>query len=181
MEYIDTYTPWGTLDRTGMEKEKVHREGLLHRSVMVWILNSKKELLLQRRSMEKAFAPGMLDVSFAGHRTSGESAIDAVLREGREELGIDVDVNRLTYLFTCPFTAYTPGSQYRENSLEDIYLYRADILPEDCVFTDREVTEVFYLSIPELEQMWKEKDPILVIGESCFALLFPLLQQILHG
>lgn len=66
----------------------VHRLGLRHRSVHVWVYNAAGEVLLQKRSLRKECFPGMLDSAAAGHVDRGESYDDCAVRELNEELGI---------------------------------------------------------------------------------------------
>lgn len=53
MEYIDIFDE--NNNPTGEVKEKVqaHEDGNFHRTAHVWIMNDKKELLLQKRSAKK--------------------------------------------------------------------------------------------------------------------------------
>lgn len=64
--------------------ESAHRKGLWHRVAVVYLLNSKGEILIQ----ERVDGAG-LDHSCAGHVDPGESYIDAARRELAEELGVD--------------------------------------------------------------------------------------------
>ena len=69
-------------------RERVHREGLLHRAVHLLVWHPDGRLLLQKRSASKACCPGLWDTSVGGHVAAGEDGLVAVLRESREELGI---------------------------------------------------------------------------------------------
>src|SRR5262249_50083223 len=51
-------------------------------------------LVMQRRAPNKEFYPNLLDISSAGHYTTGETIQDGI-REVREELGIDVTFDQL--------------------------------------------------------------------------------------
>ena len=62
---------------------------LLHKVVHVLVFNSTGELLLQKRSMSKDVAPGKWDTSVGGHVSASEDTALSVLREMKEELGID--------------------------------------------------------------------------------------------
>ncbi|MDL2225400.1 NUDIX domain-containing protein [Eubacteriales bacterium OttesenSCG-928-M02] len=180
MERIDIYDQWGGVEQKGVEKDVAHREGLLHHAVCTWILNDREELLLQRRSEEKPFAPGMWDNSFSGHVDTGESLLSAVLREGEEELGIRLKKEKLWYLFTCPYRGSIPGSAYEENELYDIFLYRDDVEIGDISFPDGEVAEVRYVHYKEVERMWKAGDGNLIVAPEHFTLLFYILHRMLE-
>jgi len=70
---------------------EIHAQGLMHRAVHILVFNSKGELFLQKRSMNKDENPGQWDSSAAGHVDSGESYIACAIREIEEELGILLD------------------------------------------------------------------------------------------
>ena len=69
---------------------EVHRLGLRHRAVHVFVFNRRGELFLQQRSHLKDVSPLAWDSSAAGHLDSGEDYAAAAVRELREELGIEV-------------------------------------------------------------------------------------------
>jgi len=63
---------------------------LLHPSVCLYIFNSKGGLLLQKRSAQKDLYPQLWDSSVAGHVNHGENVEQALIREVREEMGIEL-------------------------------------------------------------------------------------------
>lgn len=67
-----------------------HDRSLLHRTVGVLIFNKHGHILLQKRSMTKDMEAGLWGISAAGHVARGQTDEEAVHRELREELGIDV-------------------------------------------------------------------------------------------
>ncbi len=62
--------------------DRAHSEGLLHRIAVVYLTNTKDQILVQKRK------DGRLDHSAAGHVDPGESYIEAAKRELEEELGL---------------------------------------------------------------------------------------------
>lgn len=62
----------------------------LHAVVHLHILSNDGRLYLQKRSMKKDIAPGRWDTAVGGHIDYGESVADALAREAREELGVDI-------------------------------------------------------------------------------------------
>ena len=79
-----------------IERDKAHATNALHRSGMVYLFNSKGELLIQHRSAEKKTFPSCYDMSCAFHITYGEKTEEAAKRELIEETGVS-DVP-LTYI-----------------------------------------------------------------------------------
>lgn len=149
-EMIDQYNIRG--EKIGVvDKQIAHRDGLWHKSVHVWIINEKKEVLLQYRCSDKSLYPDTWDASFAGHIGVGESSIEAVIREGKEELGIDVDLEKLEYIFTNKEILLYNDIDSRE--FVDIFLLRQDIKLEDLVYQEEEVGGSKYVSVNEFFEL----------------------------
>lgn len=70
---------------------EVHRRGLLHRAVHVWVFDAAGRIFLQKRSMAKDLCPGLWDSSASGHLDAGEDYDVAARRELAEEIGLQVD------------------------------------------------------------------------------------------
>ena len=70
---------------------------LIHLVVHCHVFDPRGRLLLQKRSMAKDTNPGRWDTSVGGHVMAGEPVRDALLREAREELGIDAASARPLY------------------------------------------------------------------------------------
>lgn len=68
-------------------KEKAHLDGLLHKTVIGEVINSKGEVLLIKPSSHKQDA-GQFVSPVGGHVTSGESNEEALKREALEEIGL---------------------------------------------------------------------------------------------
>lgn len=81
----------------------VHRLGLLHRAVHVFVFNSAGQVFLQKRSQSKDAWPGAWDTSVSGHVDSGEDYDTAARRELGEELGIrdSVSIEPLFKIDAC--------------------------------------------------------------------------------
>ncbi len=71
-------------------RENIWKRGLEHnvRVVNIFIFNSKGELLLPKRSMNRRIFPGCYDFSCGEHLQAGEDYYSAALRGLKEELGI---------------------------------------------------------------------------------------------
>ena len=86
---------------------------LLHPVVHLHVFNSRGEIYLQRRPAWKDIQPGKWDTAVGGHIDYGETPEEALMREVREELGIE---------------AFTP-------EVVDKYVLRASVRGSWCMFT----------------------------------------------
>jgi len=126
-EYIDVISPDGNLTGVSKSRNEIHQEGIWHRSVHIWVLNDKEELLIQQRSLEKESHPGLWDASCAGHIPSGDSSLQTAARELKEELGLNVRPEELERIFTIESHFVLNNGTYKENELVDVYLLRKNI------------------------------------------------------
>ena len=123
-EQIDEYNKLG--EKIGVvDKEIAHRDGLWHKAVHVWIVNDNNEILLQYRCAEKSLYPNLWDCSFAGHIGVGESSIEGLIREGKEELGIEVDLEKLEFVMTT--VENVVYEKIISNEFDDVYILRQNI------------------------------------------------------
>ena len=124
-EYFDVLDENGNL--TGLKKlrNEVHRDGDWHKAVHIYIINENGEILLQRRCATKDSNPNMLDISCAGHLTSGDNSLEGALRELKEELNMQVNPNELNYIKTIKRSSkYT--STFINNEFDDLYILRTN-------------------------------------------------------
>ena len=75
-----------------MPKLEAHRKGVLHRAFSVFVFNSSKLLLMQKRSSLKYHSPGLWTNTCCSHQRDGESTVDAAKRRLNEEMGLNVDL-----------------------------------------------------------------------------------------
>ena len=88
-------------------RDVVHRDGLLHRAVHMFVFNKRKDLFLQKRSRLKDVHPSVWDSSAAGHLNAGEGYEVTAVRELEEELGIqEVEVQEIARVAACENTGW---------------------------------------------------------------------------
>lgn len=71
-------------------RSAVHKNGLWHRTTGVWVINRKKQILCQKRSLKKDIKPGYWEAFFGGHLASDEEYKHNATNEIKEELGIEI-------------------------------------------------------------------------------------------
>src|ERR1700690_2946876 len=103
----------------------VYQNGLSNfRVVNLFILNSKGELWIPRRTTTKRIFPLCLDVSMGGHVESGEDYEAALLREAREELNINVEEE----VIKC-IARLTPAT-HRVSAFMKVYEIHMNTIPD---------------------------------------------------
>lgn len=149
MELLDLLTPDGLATGVTKPKRDVHRDGDWHRSSHMWVVTSDGRVLLQRRALVKESWPGLWDISVAGHVSAGETAIDGVIREAYEELGLRVAPGELTFLGTLRYQCVL-RAEYIENEIHDAFLLRRDVALPSLTLDPLEVAEVVLVRPAEL-------------------------------
>ena len=132
------------------------------------ILNSKREILISKRSEFKEKFPLMWECN-GGAVLNGETSIDGVVREIQEELGITLNKEDGIYIKTAK-------SNYR---FKDIYLFVKDIEIKDIKFTDKEAIAAKWVSIDEFVEMLKNGKfvPTLEFDEDDYKKCLELLEK----
>ncbi len=157
-------------------RKDVHRDGDWHKAVHVWIINSKNELLIQKRSPNKDVAPNQWDISVAGHIPAGSDALATALRETEEEIGIHIEQKNLEYLFTV--TQSKIKENYINNEFNEVYLVKLDLDISKMIFQKEELTEIKFIHFLELEKLINsDNDEIFVSHDEEYKKLFELLRM----
>ena len=107
--------------------------------VMVVIRNSKGEFLMQKRAKSKGGDWGVT----GGHPKSGETPIEGIITEVKEELGLSFSKD--------DFIEYDSGCDGKD--CYKMYLVNKDIDLNDITIQEEELTEVRWFSMEELDNM----------------------------
>ena len=158
MELFDVCNELGEPTGEIVSREEAHRDGILHRTSHVWILREKdgrKQVLLQKRSMQKDSYPGLYDTSSAGHIPAGEEPLLSALRELEEELGIRATADQLTYAgnFRIEYEETFHDRIFHDNEFTHVYVYQEVVDIQDLSFQETEVEDAAWFN---LEDVWRE-------------------------
>ena len=129
----------------GVEARRiVHKTGLWHRGVHVFLFTPDGRLLVQKRSQNSDTYPGTLDCSVSEHIKVGESYFDGAVRGLKEELGIEgISLSRLAQF----------KMKYGPNDNEFSELYKGEFDGSSLLIDPVEVTGIDYYRISQLEEM----------------------------
>jgi isopentenyl-diphosphate delta-isomerase len=83
----DTIPAWVNDTLTPVDKLEVHRRGLRHKAVSVFLVDGEN-VLVQRRALDKYHTPGLWANTCCTHPGWNEPAAECAVRRLREELGI---------------------------------------------------------------------------------------------
>lgn len=118
--------------RTMKRNDWCLKDGEYHLTVLGVVVRPDRKFLITRRVMTKSWAPGWWEVS-GGAVQAGEDSYDAVLREVKEETGLDVSGCGNGYQFT--YQRENPGEG--DNYFVDIYRFvlnfdEKDVHPQEA-------------------------------------------------
>tara|TARA_B110000305_G_C19425579_1_gene633411 strand:+ start:1171 stop:1680 length:510 start_codon:yes stop_codon:yes gene_type:complete len=133
----------------GLERRsRIHKLKKRHRAVHIFIFNAKKEMFLQKRSAIKDTSPNLWNSSVSGHVDTGEEYEVAAIREIKEEVGIQEELELKPLLKIHART---------ETEHEFVWLYRCDYDGE-MVLDEEEVAEGKWLMVEDIDD-WIRKTP----------------------
>jgi isopentenyldiphosphate isomerase len=142
------------------ERKIVHKKGLLHREVHIWLYTPKGELVFQMRSPTKETYPNLLDASIGGHVDTGEEWLESAVKEAREEAGLIVKPDDLTFIEQHRVNVFDPVTKMTNNNLRNNYALAfngdiGDLRIEEGEITDFElwpIDKLFELNDEEAER-----------------------------
>ena len=127
--------------RTMKRNDWCLKNGEYHLTVLGVVARPDGEFLITKRVMTKAWAPGWWEVS------GGAASYDAVLREVREETGLDVSRADGGYLFT--YKRENPGEG--DNYFVDVYRFVMDIDEKDLHLQAAETDGYMFATLDEIK------------------------------
>lgn len=118
-------------------------------SIHVWIVNDNDEILIQQRSSNRKKFPNMW-TNTGGGSIEGESSMDTVLRELKEELNISPKIESLEFI----------ASYKRTNDFVDVWVLKQNIDIKDLIFQKEEVQDAKWVKIDEWEKMVEDGNAV---------------------
>ena len=127
-----------------MEKQQAHVEGVLHRAFSIFIFNSKKELLLQKRASSKYHCGGLWSNTCCSHPRENEAVLDAANRRLLEEMGMQCN---LTSIFAFVYKAAFENG-LTEHEYDHVFFGESNEIPS---INSEEVDDYRFVGMKELQ------------------------------
>ena len=155
------------------KREIVHRNRLFHNEVALWIIDKEnKKVLLQRRSPDKKQNPNKLALC-AGHVAGSETIEEALAKEAKEELGLDINNYDVKKLITIKRTA-------PQNYCFSHYYYICKTIPiGSFIIQKEELSEVLYMDYEYLKQLVRQNSDEIVFKWEVYEPVFKKLDGIM--
>lgn len=152
IEKIDVYNK--NKERTGKivlrERGTSLNKGEFIISITAWIVNGNGQILMTQRKLDKVKG-GMWEPT-TGLVISGETSKQGVLRELKEEIGLELEEKDITLIKEIV------EERNDLSFFRDIYLVNKEISLEQLNFNDGEVINAKYVTIDEFNNMIKNEE-----------------------
>ncbi|KON26534.1 hypothetical protein AC481_07015 [miscellaneous Crenarchaeota group archaeon SMTZ-80] len=143
-----------------MEKMEAHKKALLHRAVSVFIFNSKQQMLLQKRALNKYHSPGLWTNAACTHPYTEESNMDAALRRLKQEMGLETNLIKIFHFIYKEKL----DNGLTEHEFDHVFIGYSDDLPTpdpgevcDYKYMDNDLIVYQIKQFPENYTVWFTK------------------------
>ena len=109
--------------------------------VLALIQNSKNEILVQKRSMQKGGEYGLT----SGHPKSGENSLSGIITEIKEELGVDAFPQELKLMYST--------RDDNNKCFYDLYYLKKDYEKEKMLLQKEEVDKVYWFPEEKVNEL----------------------------
>jgi len=147
---------WDVLDKNGNKTGRLHERSPMmgaimqpsdfHLVVHVWIMNSKNEFLISKRTPNKTY-PNMWECT-GGSAVAGDDSITTAIKEAHEELGIVLDPKN-GQLFKRITRTFENGS----GDFSDVWIFRQDVDSSEIKFQPDETCDAMFAGKEKIESM----------------------------
>ena len=135
--------------KTGERGKIKFQKGEYHILVTSLILNSKNEILITKRAEHKKF--GLMWECNGGSILAGETSLQGVIRELKEELGLEFTPEEAIFLKEIRRDKVPPD-------FKDLWLFRKDVEIKDITFPDKESVDAKWVTIEEFMEMCNKNE-----------------------
>ena len=135
---------------TPMTRHEAFKKGFFRRTAHVWIINSKREVLCQQRSLKKDMAPGKWEPSVAGHLSPDDNYFTGAAREVFEETGLPIEAHHLNLV-----------KIYKDHEFKEyrgVFVCKWDAELHEITSEEDEVSAVKFVKLQTLKKYLRDKN-----------------------
>lgn len=156
MEYLDILDENGNKTVEKDTRENVHKLGLLHSEVAAFIYTDTGKVILQKRKSNKATYAGVWSVT-GGHVLAGENNEEAIIREIKEELNLNIEKEKVIFVTTYK------SKKVKDDVINNKFfsIYNVEISEnqfETIEIQKEELEDIKLFSIEEIESIMNSGD-----------------------
>lgn len=115
-----------------------------HFMIVLLFIQNENKFLIQKTSISK----DNIFATTGGHVTYKDSSLETVIKEAKEELNLDLDINDITFINTFDHS----------NCFCDVYYTNKKININDIKLQEEEVEDIFWLSEDEILNLIDENN-----------------------
>lgn len=133
-----------------MEKLQAHQVGALHRAFSVFVLNSKGEMLMQRRALTKYHSGGLWTNTCCSHPRPGEETLAAANRRLKEEMGMELELKEIgAFIYKTSEKSAGFENGLTEHEFDHVFTAISD---KDPMINKEEVEEFKWMRIEGIKE-----------------------------
>lgn len=152
-ELLQTYTPKHEETGEPSQRDEVHRLGLWHEAIHIWMIDAEGNVLLQKRSPQKSTYADVLHASVAGHVKQDSTPIQTAIEETGEELGLSVTQEELNPMGVFSVAQEIPETGHMDREHLSVYIFQQEELSIDSLkLQEEEVGSVRLAHVTEIER-----------------------------
>ena len=155
-----------------MEKLEAHKKGLLHRAFSIFVFNSRGEMLMQQRAIDKYHSGGLWTNACCSHPQPGEETREAARRRLKEEMGFEIQVTKVfDFVYKAEFDNGLTEYEFDHvfvGEYEGIVNFDKEEVMNACYKSMTEIndslgshpneyTAWFHLAFSKIQNWWKER------------------------
>lgn len=156
MEYFDILDENEGFTGKTISREEAHKSGTWHLAVALYIINSKRQVLMQKRSRHKKIWPSCWDFACGGHVEAHELGLATVIREAYEELATKIKPSEVRYI--CNYRSTNENEKMCDRHHNEYYIAFKDVDISKVKLQENEVEEIKWVDYNEFKRMVANKD-----------------------
>lgn len=123
----------------------------IYRVSVLWVTNTKKQILLAKRALNKSHNPGLWEPAVAGTIEVEESYKENIIKEAEEEIGLKIEIRNLVMTPKLFLTDNVSGWQF----FCQVFIYKSDLDINKFILQKDEVMDLKWFDRAEIVSILK--------------------------